>query len=844
MKIFAIILILASLSYFNLFFRLLLFIFPLGWAYVVDQLLPAIAVVFLAWFTFKRYVPKVDILSFLRTHIKVLITLVIATLVVRGWILEGYFYGEELRSIIEPVVDGDLEHLISPAWRGWHLGLYVGSFLLFGHNTLPLNTVSLILYLLCILSLYLLLFLLFKKTLPAFVAVLFYITTPVYQNFFNWQAHVSGTSLALFLGILSLIFLLFFQKNSKKMIYIVSILLFAVSIKISLARMFGFVALPVFLSFFPKLSLTKSLKSSVLQAAPFILLWLSVFLFEYLLPQIFYREYNAMFGIYFPESVTLEPLSVRRSPLNFQGYHITLAAFTTALFLPTQMAAELYPFLKGKLFTMFSTIDISITFAVGLIAQIMLIILGVFAATRIKKGVCILIIFALVFIFTNMFYFPPTLGSVYTDLKSLDDTFISADTSSGPGLRYLFVPTVGLAILLGLLVDHFNSTKRNSRFLLSVLLVAIFTVSGFLSIKSYRNMLQDALAQKILPNHIFSMVPQGNEMKLLFSTNPAINKIDDKLTKKQSWLYSFYWGRIIYLKNVQDVREAIADKNISRENFYAFYNDPHTQAFKDVSTLARSELYDGVVEQGTILLGKEINLTTSFTTTDDPSFPRILNRGIYISDELSQRILAARWLSIFLQKKKLPAKYPYMDGFVVEKGSLVVFPLGVLDMLKNKPFQVSVKQVTLALSIKSLDNSLINTLSSKQRIEIAKEMIKNETIEDETVITVSDVEQINKHYIDSQEILNTFLDGPSFNSLALVYACAEDSDWEKQKKSPEMLGVIWYAKEFPLNKNQGSQKLSMPFTCFGSVLRKIILIGPPIPSEITIRNISLGEVVK
>ena len=145
----------------------------------------------------------------------------------------------------------------------------------------------------------------------------------------------------------------------------------------------------------------------------------------------------------------------------------------------------------------------------------------------------------------------------------------------------------------------------------------------------------------------------------------------------------------------------------------------------------------------------------------------------------------------------------------------------------------------MPFSIKSLDNKTIDKLSAKSRIKIARELLNRETSKNEKKIVLSDIEQVNKYYIDSPEILNIFLKSPSFNSLALVYACAEDTDWEKQKKTEEIIRGIWYVKEFPLNNDLVNEQLSTPLTCFGSVLRKIILIGPPYPVEIKIENISL-----
>ena len=154
-------------------------------------------------------------------------------------------------------------------------------------------------------------------------------------------------------------------------------------------------------------------------------------------------------------------------------------------------------------------------------------------------------------------------------------------------------------------------------------------------------------------------------------------------------------------------------------------------------------------------------------------------------------------------------------------------------MLKNKPLIVDIGQLNVPLSVPSLGNQTIDKYPLDFRLKAARELIKRENSKEPNEIIMSDVEKINKHYIDTPEILSTYLESPSFNSLVFVYACAEDSDWDNQNSSQLIVSGIWYMKEFRLG-NSTNEKLEDSLTCFGSVLRRIVLVGPPVPGKINV----------
>jgi len=190
----------------------------IGFAYVFDQFSPLlISVSVLFWF-FKEKIKKELFITVLKKHGVSCLLIVTIVLLVHGWITGFYFFGEEPTSILAEVITPGSEKLVN-ILRGYHWGTYVLSYLLFGTHAWMYNIFTLFLFTLASLTLYVFLYIIFRKKIPALLGTLFFVTTPAYLDTFNWQANASGMSLVLLVSIASLIFLLYFQKTHHNTIH-------------------------------------------------------------------------------------------------------------------------------------------------------------------------------------------------------------------------------------------------------------------------------------------------------------------------------------------------------------------------------------------------------------------------------------------------------------------------------------------------------------------------------------------------------------------------------------------------------------------------------------------------
>ncbi|HEX8964921.1 MAG TPA: hypothetical protein VF820_00645, partial [Patescibacteria group bacterium] len=95
------------------------------------------------------------------------------------------------------------------------------------------------------------------------------------------------------------------------------------------------------------------------------------------------------------------------------------------------------------------------------------------------------------------------------------------------------------------------------------------------------------------------------------------------------------------------------------------------------------------------------------------------------------------------------------------------------------------------------------------------------------------------HYINGQNVLTELLSNSQFNAMTVFYACAEESDWNLQKKDmTEETPGIWKAVQISLNTTT-TQQVSAPIDCYGSVLRKLIFVAPAYSGAFQIQNVSL-----
>lgn len=977
-KLFTIIIILifSSVSFQYQLFWFLLGKTGLGWAYVIDQLFPLFVALIAIFYTAQKYHDFHVMKKYFLKHKFPLIILLITVLVVHGWILGNYFFGEEPTSILRVIASNGVDRAMSGFWRGWHLSIYISSFLIFGSNTLPLNVIILILYISNILLLYVLLFHLFKNKLATFTGTLFFATTTSYQDLFNWQSNTSGTFLALSVALLTLIFLLFYQKTNKFAYYTCSLLLFVALLKISFIRFLGFVFLPFFILLFPNLTLKINVKKSLLQTLPFAIIWFLILLFQYLIPE---RVIETIYNSLFPSSQQAieATIRVRGDPIYFNNYLTVLAVFIAYLFIPADVANIVFPFIKNNI-AIFSSgfLDPSLSLISG---NIFLIALGAFFLGAIfvfKRIYSWVAIFALLFIFANIFYIPFFI-SEYHDSTTLDAMFIKTSAGYGPGLRYVFTSSIGLSILVASFLLWLLKQKKAKATFLILIIYAFILLNAYYAIANHQKALTDLASQKIVPKKLLSMLPNDGKRKLLFSTNPRRNSIDGKISGK-SWLNVFYKeSELQYTDNLDEVDNYLKNKNIDIHNLYAFFNNPLTNDFADITALVREELQNKTKSKPFKITDNE-SLKVDIIESGDLTYPYLLRRNLFASKELKQRFFYPKTLEIDTSIRILNFEKPYLNMIFIDKNTKYPLPIDLYYELKNGPALSGNDEIDKKLQISSIGKSY-KYIPQEERIRIGeiikeKELIRSDVgniqasniepairispnslvdgiyvksqlhdphyqakttpseitikfssqhnigrilvnvppgnpanlpleisvyssdsvepigsisnieslpwspnggnlyeitttpaMTDKLLIVINkttqnavmideiimlppsevspdiilQTEQVYNLYIDSQKAIDQILESPTRNVTPIIYICAEDKDWENQKKDfSTMVPGIWQQTTISLSQNK-TVKATASINCFGSVLRKIYIMAPLYPSDITFNKISL-----
>src|SRR3989344_1990936 len=582
-----------------------------GYAYSIDQLLPLFASSILAFFVIKKNVPMNLIRKYFMTNGIPILIIIFTTLIVHGLIIGNYFMGEEPTTILSGVTGESGEALVSGILRGYHYSIYILSFKIFFQNVVLYNVLALLLYIVTAVILFIFLNQIFsRKVLPSLVGALFFVTTPAYMDMFFWQSNFSGMPIALSAGILTLIFLFSFLRTQKLAFYFLSLLFYLSMLKISFTRFHAFIVLPLFISLIPLTPhfIKPSIKRSIMLSLPFICIMLSFMLTVFIIP----------------DQVFEKGVTIRGATLNTEGYLYVLAMFVAYLFIPSEFASTYYPLIKHYLFTSGQS-QISLTLIAGIFGIIVLLLMGVISLKYLKLLWARLILFSLTTIFVHIIFTPMFLQG-YNNILELDSRFMHTGVSNGPGIRYVFVSSFGLSILYASIAYLITNKKLQRLFL--IISILLFTYHTYLNVGSHINALKDIHPGKsAVPDSIFAMVPNDGKKKILYSVNPEYNSIDSKIG---DWIHAFYkLDELKYTNSLEVVKSLIANGIYEKENIYAFYNNPYTQTFEDVSELARVELFDKNINQ-TLFKDLDGNLTTVYLKTDNPDFPLILNRGIYI----------------------------------------------------------------------------------------------------------------------------------------------------------------------------------------------------------------------
>lgn len=726
MKLVLSILIIFLFSFFSFNASLYWFLIPITGirlAYIVDQLLPFVIALSISFFLIKR---KKNVFDFLKSHYFLLILLTFIAFFVHKEILGFYFYSEGPHTVLFNTMGNP--NVFIYGLRGYPFAMYVASFLLFWTNAWAYNLVTLILYILVALSFYVLLHALTSKKLPSFVGAIFFITIPSYLTMFVWQHDAPGMLAGLLSGIFCLLFLLFYQKEKNTGMYLLSLLFYVAATKIGFGRTAGFIALPLFLLFLPIYDVKINLKKSILLSLPYIAICFLYLLLVFFIPD------NVFGKIISGQTAKIAP---RSAPLYFNNYFFTLSAWIAYLFLPNQLAKTLY-LLIGQ--TIRNVSISSLTVIAGMASLIAMLAATIVSFFHLKKKEARLVLFSVLWILCNVF-FVPLLVFDYHNLSIIDRDFTSINPGSAPGSKYVFYSSMGLSIMIAVFTLLAKKQSKQIFYIWMAFLIMLITYYVTLSKTYYRLVLDGTPSVKEIPDKVFSMVPRNGKKKLLFSSNPIRSALD---TPSPEWPNSFYSENEIFYTHDKSLVEQLTKKGkYKKENVFAFYNNPVTLAFADVSELLRDELFPANKPKNDVSLLKDPGQMVSKlipSTLGDANYQLFIQRGVFTSPDLSNRFVLPKTIKLSIQKnKQAQFQFPYLDAIILETNKHYVFPQELWSYAKNPPLVFKKEEYLKFLTLPSFNNTLIHAINLQDKMNITDILKERELIRLGTTVSVSEI---------------------------------------------------------------------------------------------------------
>lgn len=730
------------------------YFFPLvgtGWAYVVDKSAPLLTVFFMSFFFLRKNWHRSR--NFIFSNKVPISALCIIILLVHGLLLRYYFFAEDIYTILGQVNNNNRYFSVSPSINGYPFFPFVLSFLLFNIHALPYNIISLTSFILTALSLYWFIHVISGRKFLAFMTGLFFVTTPSYLDMFSWQGSIQGMSQVLFIGLMSCIFLIYYQKSKNSFFYILSLSFFVSALNMGFVRIAGIIFSLLFLIIFPFFKTMTGIWKRFLQAAPYVVVWIEF---------VRIRPGTSLFAVPF------KILEEKSTSFDFSNYFPPLFYYLDHLFLPATIARYLFPWLKDELFAKFETIqNISFVYAFGLVIFVVLSLLTFIAALRLRSFNGKLVILGLIFIFGNLFYVP-LLGSVPKDTTFFDRQFINP--AYNPGSRYVFSSAVGVSMLFGLLFAALISLKSKLRYILSAFMLTIIIVNGFISFSAHRRITQSiSIPDKIFMDNFFSMVPQDGKKKLVYAVNPIKNMIDVNVGGS-NWLYGFYKrDELFYTKDKKEFESLVRLNEYGKENIYAFYTNPETNSFKNISL----EVYNKTVGQENKNLQISFLLKAPSMIVSDLSgvnFNRF-SRAILESEDLNYRILFEKNLHLKLSHEAIVANdLPYSD-IIVDAGNK--YPHALWRIISNNYYQPAIfskkENIPSEFILESFESSSIGELSLEEKQEIVGVLQEREGLVNNIKISSSNINKDNKGVSESALLDGRYASDPAPTSSERVY---------------------------------------------------------------------------
>ena len=198
------------------------------------------------------------------------------------------------------------------------------------------------------------------------------------------------------------------------------------------------------------------------------------------------------------------------------------------------------------------------------------------------------------------------------------------------------------------------------------------------------------------------------------------------------------------------------------------------------------------------------------------------------------------------------------------------FPAGVKRILLNTPQIYTSSQYPKKISVFSLQNSKFDKIetfenlipekwspnkgamikidlpetifTSSLQLEItgSKPIVLDEiALEDEnsSYFSPQQINQINEtaYRFVTFDVYHKLRSIKSFDYLSVIWACAEDFDWNKQiTEKEEITPGVWHEAKINIPTFDTEVQTNTAINCYGSPLRKIYLIGPPYPVQLEI----------
>jgi len=663
------------LSFTGRLYRLFVPYLEVGWSYILDQGLPIIVPLLFGCIVIKRK----DLFAVFKKHWIPILIICVTVLLAHGYILKSYFFAEDILHILSPVNNNHPEFAFAPTNNGYPMLPLILSFKLFGIQATYYNLFSLLLFLICSLTTYFFLWLLFKQQWAALIGSLFFSTTPAFLDMFSWQGSVQGMSLALALGLFSLIFLVLYQNNHNFRFQILSFLFFGTALKTGFVRNAGFIFIIAFLIWIKPWEGISTIGRKIKISLIYLALWLEFVILSY--------GYQFLLA-------PLQWLNNTSASVKTAGFLPFVSYYLMHLFLSSDAARRVIP-LTSSVIKYLSAGTLKPQSIIMLDGTIIMVLFGIvtFLILLLRKtSFHWKPLLGIIWIVANLFYLPFfTLGAT-SKVGLYDSYFVRNSPPYGPGSRYVFVPAVGMAILFSFLYFQLSRFKY-AKYLLTVLFSSIFLINIYFSISSHHHIITHiSQPDRIFLEHFFTMVPRDGKPKLVYCSNPQSNMLDNVIGRWQ-WLWGFYKSdELTYAKNYQEVKELFVKEKYLVENIYAFYTNPLTGSFQDISDQFRKQLVNDQIPGGKEELLKQIvafptnSVSSSFASFSmDGDTHYTLKRAILYSNTIKKRKISPIELSLSLAVTglDLPVSNSFSD--IVFKDRSYLIPLRLWDFFEQYP---------------------------------------------------------------------------------------------------------------------------------------------------------------